>query len=664
MNFRNAYAVYKKEMLEILRDKKTLILMILVPIILYPLIMVASMQMSIGMNTSSNERITIATNVGNTPILSELIQHNDPSFNIINVEDVELAIKDNTIEAYLEVNEFQEYTIVYDATKTNSRAKTALNTFLEEYKQQVVKDNLIAAGQDLTILEPISIVTKNIADGDSIGKMMLSMILPLLLITVISMGAMYPAIDITAGEKERGTLETMLTLPISNLECISGKYLAVTTIACITGFLNLISIGITGGFMISQLSVLNDSISLNFASLIPGLIITLLCILLFSLFISAVVMCVCLFANSFKEANNYITPLTLVVMLPCMLTMVPSITLSPQNVAIPVLNIALLIKDALLGNANIMLGTLVLVLNAIYGFLAIYFLSRIFKSESLLFKESSSSMFEFRENIEKREVPLIADALLVYLVGMFLLIYVGGYSQLKLGFNGLIVNQAIIGISCIGACFYLKTDWKKTFHITRPKWLNYVGGAVLAIGIFIVNIVISTVLVNNVNEVSETAKALEALFTNTTPFMGYVVICILPAIFEELFFRGFVFSALLKKVKPWIAILLCGILFGAFHMNLGQMVSASIMGTVFAYVTYKSKSIFPAMLMHFINNAVVQTINTYPTYFVEFEAFLNDISTTELLGCFLIGAGITGVGFCFIRWINAERPSLNFFKKQ
>lgn len=665
MRYKSILAVYKKEMLEILRDKKTLVIMVLVPIILYPLIMIGSMQLGISMSkTNPNVPISIATNANDEALIQRLHESTEPKIQLESVEDIQAALDEGKINAYLQSNENGEFSILYDGSKDASlKAKNEMNSILNDYKMSLVENNLVAIGQDAkTILEPISITSENLAKNESMIGMLLGMLLPFLLITVIMMGAMYPAIDITAGEKERGTLETLLTLPISNFECISAKFLAVSTVACITGLLNLVSIGISGGFMLSQVSLLDEGLNLNLAGLIPGFLVTIACIIIFALFISAVVMCVCMFANSFKEASNYITPLTLIVMLPCMLTLMPDVTLSTQTMAIPVLNIALLIKGALVGNLDVYLTSMTLVLNAMYAFLAIYGLSRIFKSESMLFKDGSSSMFELRSNIKKRDVPQIADTFLLYLISMFLLIYVGGYFQLKLGFQGLVVNQFIIFSCCFGLSIYLKTELKQTFHFHFPKILNFLGGIILIIGMIIINLAFSNYWLVG-NDLIETAESMTKILTPPNAFMGYFVVAFLPAIAEEMFFRGFVLSSLLKRVKPWMAILGSALLFGLFHLNFVQMIPATLTGIVLAYITYKSKSIYPAMLMHFANNAFAQSSILFPEKFVFIDEFFADILQGEAIGLMLIGVGIVGIGYSLTRWANVEHH-FTWFKKQ
>lgn len=132
--------------------------------------------------------------------------------------------------------------------------------------------------------------------------------------------------DATAGEKERGTLETLLTLPVGNDELITGKFFAVSTVAVASAVLNLVSMLLMSIYFYAVIQTEDaQKLHINLTDFIPALLIVLLCTVAFALFISAVTMCVTTFARSFKEANNYATPLMLVVMFASFVTFVPNI---------------------------------------------------------------------------------------------------------------------------------------------------------------------------------------------------------------------------------------------------------------------------------------------------------------------------------------------------
>ena len=251
--------IFKKEMIDILRDKKTIFMMIILPLLLYPILMVgASSIMSMSINKMEQTTVNIAFN--NNPsdnlinILNKTNEDDEVKFNIIKVDDYKEALDNETLDAYVEINEnndIQSYKIYTNSSKNNSyTAEKRIKEALDEYKEEIVEMNLAQEGLDAQkTLEPITYETLDIAKNEEIAGNILGQILPFILIIGVLLGAIYPAIDVMAGEKERGTLETLFTLPISNLELVMGKYMAVSFCAVVTAFLNIISILISIGFM-------------------------------------------------------------------------------------------------------------------------------------------------------------------------------------------------------------------------------------------------------------------------------------------------------------------------------------------------------------------------------------------------------------------------------
>ena len=195
---------------------------------------------------------------------------------------------------------------------------------MEDYNKQLQKQKVQQLGLDADeILNPVRYEEVNYSSTEQTMGNMLGDIVPMLVIISIMMGAIYPAIDVTAGEKERGTLETLLTLPVTNFELIMSKFLAVSVIACVSAILNIVSMGAAFGFMFSYMMEGMGAVTINYATFLPAILFTLLVMVFFALFVTAVSLCICIFAKSFKEANNYITPMMLVFMFGSMVTMVP-----------------------------------------------------------------------------------------------------------------------------------------------------------------------------------------------------------------------------------------------------------------------------------------------------------------------------------------------------
>ena len=410
--------IFKKEMIDILRDKKTIFMMIILPLLLYPILMVgASSIMSMSINKMEQTTVNIAFN--NNPsdnlinILNKTNEYDEAKVNIIKVDDYKEALDNETLDAYVEINEnndIQSYKIYTNSSKNNSyTAEKRIKEALEKYKEEIVEMNLAQEGLDAQkTLEPITCETLDIAKNEEIAGNILGQILPFILIIGVLLGSIYPAIDVMAGEKERGTLETLFTLPISNLELVMGKYMAVSFCAVVTAFLNIISILISIGFMTLTAGIANEMgiPKFDFTQMIfPG-IITMICIGLFAMVVSAISMCVCSLAKSFKDAQNYITPVMLIIMIPSYVSMIPNIELDGFTSTIPVVNISLLIKSVLSFKFDLNLIAIVFVSNFAFMILSVLLLSKMFNSEEILFGNNRSfSFLEKRSNIKKGTMP-------------------------------------------------------------------------------------------------------------------------------------------------------------------------------------------------------------------------------------------------------------------
>lgn len=643
--------IFKKEMIDILRDKKTIFMMIILPLLLYPILMVgASSIMSMSINKMEQTTVNIAFN--NNPsdnlinILNKTNEYDEAKVNIIKVDDYKEALDNETLDAYVEINEnndIQSYKIYTNSSKNNSyTAEKRIKEALDKYKEEIVEMNLAQEGLDAQkTLEPITCETLDIAKNEEIAGNILGQILPFILIIGVLLGSIYPAIDVMAGEKERGTLETLFTLPISNLELVMGKYMAVSFCAVVTAFLNIISILISIGFMTLTAGIANEMgiPKFDFTQMIfPG-IITMICIGLFAMVVSAISMCVCSLAKSFKDAQNYITPVMLIIMIPSYVSMIPNIELDRFTSTIPVVNISLLIKSVLSFKFDLNLIAIVFVSNFAFMILSVLLLSKMFNSEEILFGNNRSfSFLEKRSNIKKGTMPTISDGAILYAVGLVLLIYVGSLVQLKFKMAGLAITQVMIICLPFLFAYYIKTDFKKTFSLQKVNLKQILGGILIWMGGFVLINLITQITLYLFPQNMEVAEALtDAIIIKDNLVLNLAIVALMPAICEEIFFRGFIFTSFKGKSSSKIAIITSGILFGFMHMDFLRIIPTSILGIIFAYTVYKSESIFIAMILHFINNSIAVLVSHYPnSELVKMSSFIELDFKNLNIGKFII----------------------------
>ena len=283
---RQVKTLVRKEVLDILRDKKTLVMMVVVPVLLYPLIIIGmSLAFSYVMQSQESKEHTVGYPVEYQEMVDELqklytTEEQDPgeSEKAADKESAdadargELArltfvpaqageeekVKEAT-NAWMDVsraeNGIWHVTVQYESSdETSSYAGDALAELLEAYSDQLLAENLRAEGLDEEFLHPVVCEEEDLTPASESFGMDIGGSIGMILIITILMGAVYPAIDATAGEKERGTLETLLTLPVTNFQMILSKYISVALFACVTAVLSLLSLGGSVAFLMFGLS--------------------------------------------------------------------------------------------------------------------------------------------------------------------------------------------------------------------------------------------------------------------------------------------------------------------------------------------------------------------------------------------------------------------------
>ncbi len=663
MNVKRMGALLKREIRDILRDKKTMIMMVLLPLVLYPLLIVGVALLSTAIMESQEEKTYVVAfeNCADlekeiTTILSEDKDEIGYTVEVVSEDACEEALEAEEIDAYV-TQQGKEIKIQYlSAKERSSTASYALDEAIDIYKASLTKKQIEEAGLDTeAILNPVTVSAEDLSTAEESVGSMIGMMMPFFIITMILLGAIYPAIDVTAGEKERGTLETLLTLPVTNFEMIMSKFLAVSCISCVSAILNVISMGGAMAFLVSSslAQVADMNMEFDFSVFLPGVLFTILVMIVFALFVTAVCMCTCVFAKNFKDANNYATPVMFVFMFAGYAPMLPDVELTVQTAAIPVVNVALLVAGLFEFNYNYALFGIVLASNVAYSLLAIMVLSRIYNSESVLFSEGFTSvkLFDKRSEMQEKQMPGIGDCVLLMCVVLLLMLYGGSYAQLKLGFGGVAVQQAFILICPLVYAWYMKADAKKLFSLKRPKVKGVLGGVCLAFAGLLLALVVGALLTPVFPQSADSLKALDEMLKDQPVWALFLVMAVMPAIGEEFLFRGFLMGTLREKCRPWVAIAATTLIFAAYHMSLIKMFTISIVGLGLTVAAYMTGSIYVSMMMHFINNGVSVLISLYPEQVGKIAPFLmqEDPGAVTLVVITLIGIGLAVTGWLLVK---------------
>lgn len=663
-------SVFKKEMMDILRDKKTLFMTVILPILLYPtLIILMSYVMSSSTTSLAQKTLNIAfSEAPNMEVMTkiEALTEENGKFNIIEVEDYEAALLRGEIAAYVMVENKEnttEYKIYINSSEEDGgQASSRLQKIFQSYKEELISKRINAAGLDEEIiLQPITYGVQDTAKSEQVAGYLLGIILPFILVLGILTGAIYPAIDIMAGEKERGTLETLLTLPISNLELVMGKYLAVSLSALVSAIMSLLSISISIVFLILNASELVDVsvMNIDLSRLILPLIITFICICVFTLVISAISMCVCSLAQSFKEAQNAVTPLMIGAMVLSYASMVPNLELNTVTASLPVVNVVLLIKSVLTFKYDLSLLMIVLISNIGFVIISVWLLSKLFKSEEVLFGGGKGFTFlERRSDIKKGTMPSISDGIVLYALTLLLLIYVASYLQMKFKAGGIVITQLLLFSLPILLSIYIKTDFKKVYSLNRIKISGILGSMTLWSGVLIFSLLSTNILLAIFPQDTAYLEALqEQILSSDHVLFNLLIVAVLPAICEETFFRGFILSSLSGDKQYRRGILLSGLLFGMMHMDLIRLLPTTCLGIAIAYAVYKTGSIWAGVLMHFLNNAFSVIVSSPSlkgvTHLVkQVENRLSPLSIGNIASYYIVAFVLIGLGYYLLNYRN------------
>ena len=356
--------IFRKELKDMLRDRRTIFFMIIFPILIIPLLIGGIPKLMTGiMKEKMTEEISIAI-IGseNSPELISVIASVDSMNMIFYLEEdsIETFIRNKNIDGALIISEnFSEkinlmetaqLTMVYlssgDFESVKKRLENAVNIFVDAKQNERMKQ----LGVDPIQLQPVQISHQNIAsEKEQLGKIAGGW-LPYMFILYCFMGAMYPALDLGAGEKERGTIETLLTSPAGRIEILLGKFGVIS----LFGFISAL-FGILG--LLVGLQVMTDiptEIIETAKSIIQmkTIFLILLLIVPVSILFSAVLLSISFYAKSFKEAQSLVTPINILIILPAMVGMIPGIELNWKTALIPIINISLISKDILAGTVS------------------------------------------------------------------------------------------------------------------------------------------------------------------------------------------------------------------------------------------------------------------------------------------------------------------------
>jgi sodium transport system permease protein len=670
-NLARVLRMARKELRETLRDRRTMITLVLMPLLVYPVLSLAfrqfllssfqhSSELRFHIYTSNQEEwrtlmlmlaqgdqllkehesASASTPLSGGPILGADLGATEPALmnNDIGAlrEDVnrslEELVRNNEIDLGVRLLPREEgrgsrdqsrFQLIYRPNTPISRqAASFVERRLRAVNEHDLQERLASAG----VRRSLRAVWRLKPVGDEEGhSFWLGTLVPLVLILMTITGAVYPAIDLTAGERERGTLEALMAAPVPRLGLLTAKYIAVLSVAVLTAVVNLVAMTLT--ITASGLgTILFGDKGLSPQSIVAVLIL----LVLFAAFFSAVLLTITSFARSFKEAQAYLIPLMVLSLAPGYMSVMPGLELGPVLSVIPLANIVLLARDVLEGDAPLIWGAVAVLSTILYGGAALALAARIFGSDAILYGSEGSWGDFFRRPREPRWQATIPGALttLAIVVPMYVIVS-GLLAQLQ---SMAMVSQllAAAGTSLI-LFVIIPLSLAKVQGLRLPSAFQLRPASMLILAAAVVlgctlwplayDLIIACqhfgIATLSAEKLAENRPAFESLverLRSVSPGVVLFALALVPAIGEELFFRGYLLGALRGRLPAWGAVAATAAVFGVFHASVGGLIaverilSSTLLGIVLGWLCWRAGSVIPSMALHTFHNGLMVSL--------------------------------------------------------
>ena len=653
-----------KELREILRDRRTITTLVLMPLLLYPLLgvmvkrgLLSSLESTgatafrvVVESAEAIEQLSRQLEEGESLLPQESVDDSgnplaelaaaagekQPALKIYQLEDgvpLETVVRSRQADIGVRLTasdqkgadsgpSFQWMLVHRDHSQLSDNARSYIVRRLKAVNEQYIRETLIEHRIDLHL--PAVITERTIATETKQQSPLITFV-PLVLVLMTMTGAVYPAIDLTAGERERGTMEILIAAPISRMTLLAGKFLAVLVVALLTASVNMLAMIVT----LFTLGLDGAVLGGNALRVIP---LVVLMTVVFAGFFSAVLLSITSIARSFKEAQAYLIPLMLISLTPGVFSLMPDLQMGPLLAITPLVNIVLAGRDLLQGDFNLLMFGIVILSTAFYGFLALALAARIFGSDSVLYGSSSSWTALLKPPGERLATASPATATFSLAIVFPLFLVVGAIPS-RLGqmfalalpqvlllniFVFLIVFVAVplftIRLSNVSFSSGLSLNARAPFAAFAAALLF---GTSMWVVLYELNLVVG--IASRAESLQRILETLVDDLEKTPLIIKLTALAFAPALCEELFFRGFLQTSLRQRYSATTAIAASAILFGLFHivvrdsLFLERMIPSTLMGIILGTKLERSGSVFPGMLLHVVHNGLLLCVVHYKT---------------------------------------------------
>ncbi|MCE9629479.1 MAG: ABC transporter permease subunit [Planctomycetia bacterium] len=699
-------AIARRDLLEFIRDRRALFITLVMPMAMYPLLALSS---ALGIRTAITEldqrearaRLSLALSGPDAGAfaagIDSLARRADgrpdgwPDNLVVHLVDADAArrlIDEGAADAWIDVADGTiaglagAGTVPIDVRLStvraaDHRAKDRVMAVMRGMADTARDDRLRRAGLPASLIEPLRI---DFSGGIPTTAAALKDVLPttaaavlVLLALLTATGAFYPAIDAIAGEKERGTIETLLIAPCTPLDVVVGKFLAVFVVTLATLMTNALSIALTATVLVRVLPA--GSLDGLLSSGLTGCaIVTVVAYVGLAAVAAALCLAVTGAARSAKEAQNTLTPVVMLIAALAGSALLPGSESRRWLPAVPFAGQVAVARAALVGadggmpdvgdgawrSSTVGIGLATSLLSsAAFAWLLLHLTASLVSNEELLFRGPDAATKGFRRPAPRRS-PTAWQGFAAALAGLTALWYAQGFAPADF-VPALLAQQAIAVLLPLAAiAWWQRIDAQTTFALRRPGTATgtlaaVVGAVLVGSGLFTVGAAAALAVWGT--DVSPEARGLAerliALVRDNPSWLAVLVLAVMPAVCEELFFRGWLLSAFAgDRTTPRRAVAAVAAqaaVFAAFHLLPERMPQTFALGLVLGWMTLATRSILPAIIAHAAHNAtpVLLVANASPDDLSAIElgtaSGLPPWATAAAIGCLLGGCLLLAV---------------------
>ena len=698
MKWSTVKLIFSREMRDQFRDRRTLFTVAIMPLILYPLMGMAMLQVAQFMREHPTDIWVIGgENLPSSPALIEdgnislnwvseknqnllrlqgsgedddqffsLIKEfketpdatspNNPGSQLVDrlleqqMKDrkVDLAIViptpiENPAAMDLEGSQVESAKIYVFHNSAEDKSKIAadrLSVILGRWQRSYVEHTLGENDVPSWLIQGIEINGADVADSRGKSAAMWSKILPFVVMVWSLTGAFYPAIDLCAGEKERGTFETLLSSPAKRSEIAIGKLLTVISFSMATALLNMLSMAFTGLFVYSQMTAGIAGMQMG-APPMASLIWLVIALVPISALFSAVALAAAAFARSSKEGQYYLVPLMMISMPLMIIPMLPAAKLDIGTSLIPVTGLMLLLRSLIEGHYGQALQFFapVCCVTTICCWIAVRWVVYQFNSETVLFRASErfavgawvKSVFN-----QRHDIPSLGNAFLCCITILVLKFFIG-IAAAGIAPNTFVdLAQITLAVLLAGVLFpaaimamMLTTNAWKTLKLSRCSIPVACAAAIMAICFHPALMALTSLVMAiypPVGDTSQIGGMFETIMASAPGFWAILlVMAVIPAVVEELAFRGFILSGFERLKNKWQAILLASLFFGMAHSFIQQSIVTAFVGVILGVVAVQTRSIIPCMIYHVTHNSLTLILSMIAPARIESSPLLRSV---------------------------------------